>query len=957
MISKGFNGFEMGANQVFSGSYATGPDRTRSGDFALNHHNLGGVNVANTVGVLSVGHLLSTLAEGESATGMMRVWIKLRIYPSTTGAMLAGFYPSFGTAWYAALLLNTSGQGAAAAYTTISAYSGSMALNTWYRVEVTAAYKNMTVGEDPPNGRNRLITTVAVYNEAGTLVMNPTATYYDPGAIAINPPNPAVGNATGVASDMGFVADDAMWIFGDRTDAVVALPDPAARIHRVRITGQGASAGWTGDYRNVIDVPMDRTSGLTTEQTVVTNGASTTFAHQTAAQAGLSGILGVQTVALVKAASGGADALLINGVEYAITTPTTYADATQLSALAVDYTPYSNAAFDAMEFGARNKRGISMQLGAIMLEVLHTGAGPVPVARSGSWKHKVVTYTGNGTWQDITSVGFPPDVVLIKKVAGSSNAGTFWTRHMGGTRSINMEVSAEAGQAAMGVLTNGFSVGPAASVNQSGISYVAICMADAGELESGAFMASGAYNGTGVDNRDIALGWQPGFVWVLPQAGFQYPYVRSDDFVGDSSMVLDANTPVANMIQGFSATGFQVGLGLNPGNTLHHWFALRQQTGQIDPFVEWGLFTPASLPHVQPVGLTADFVMVDRTSGGGGPYFRHATLHSGTNAASWATGAVNANAITALAAASFTVNATVTAAAQPTFYLLFSGTGTVPVATDAADFWADAAPFGGRPYPRTLVMIPSSGTNYARGRAVTLTAGTVLTNYPLANLTDDSMQTVARFAETAVTFSLDLGGVVPIDAVAILNHNFDPGLILQVFVSTDPAFPSASTQQIGVAAARPNMWVDLRTFVTTGRYIRIRTPLLTANSVPISIGEVVVGTLADLEGVVEPEMIRVKQYWAERQLTEELLSYRTLSGVISRGLEIGFSMDPTARAVLEAIFDDAGLTGYRVPFVPDSTKNDLYFLDWPASRDTEYVQSDRHTVLRLTVMEETPGVL
>ena len=60
-------------------------------------------------------------------------------------------------------------------------------------------------------------------------------------------------------------------------------------------------------------------------------------------------------------------------------------------------------------------------LSQIYIEVLH-GGGQLDRNLGGveSWKHKVVHYTGNGTFQDITGVGFRSQVVIVKKNGGTA---------------------------------------------------------------------------------------------------------------------------------------------------------------------------------------------------------------------------------------------------------------------------------------------------------------------------------------------------------------------------------------------------------------------------------------------------------------------------------------------------------------------------------------------------------
>jgi hypothetical protein len=434
----------------------------------------------------------------------------------------------------------------------------------------------------------------------------------------------------------------------------------------------------------VAEHPLDRTStadlaAASNEQTVTTNGATTTFAHATAADLGLSGILGVRAIGYMKAASSGNDALLIGSTEYTVAVSTTYA--TNAAHIATDHNAYTDAAFNAMEFGARNKRGVSLQLGMLMLEVLHTGTG-TSLEPPASYRHKVVTYTGDGSWQTI-DCGFSPQVVIVKKLGTTpTTSGALWTAHMGGTRSRMMDVAdADVSQGIQGATATGFKVGPHTFVNASGATYVALCIADGGEHDDGKFMDFGMFYGTGVDNRDIvidAAGWQPSALWVLG-TGLIY---RDANFVGDASWHLGTNLTVANQIQALNSDGFEVGIStINSLRSRNYWFAIKEDLVETPALFAKGKIATPGNPYTHTGLAFAPHLVVAGRTGTSGHRFRHATAHSGTNSTPWVGGATVTTGITALTSDGWSGALDVVAGLGDTYFFAFGEEGEVVIDT------------------------------------------------------------------------------------------------------------------------------------------------------------------------------------------------------------------------------------------------------------------------------------
>ena len=96
-------------------------------------------------------------------------------------------------------------------------------------------------------------------------------------------------------------------------------------------------------------------------------------------------------------------------------------------------------------------------------------------------------------------------------------------------------------------------------------------------------VASGSYTGTGLDNRNIAVAFQPDLV-IVKGNNAQTAVARSSTMSGDSSKPLGG--AVANsvdMIQALQATGFQVGANarVNTSGSAYSWVAVRKAQGTM----------------------------------------------------------------------------------------------------------------------------------------------------------------------------------------------------------------------------------------------------------------------------------------------------------------------------------------------------------------------------------------
>jgi hypothetical protein len=373
-VERNWTGFEGGvcdfsAAEPLRGA-VLGNGTARTGHFFLRHqaHATGVTNSATNF--LRVNTAIGTLMpNGSSARTVERVFLRLNAHVGTNDCACFGVgTASVNQRSYVAL--DTTGKfgvwtfdGGPPTYGTAT-----LSLGVWYRLDFTYTVTQVSLGNCTVTG------SVSVYTEGGVLVetvtKGPTAVTQDAALSATT----FVGNGTvSVSSTFDYDFDDWFW---ESTDGVLAaLPATAMRITGVPATAQGANAQWTGDYRTITDIP--RQTLFTDEQAATTVGFTTTFAHASAASLQLGSIVGVVVRGYLKNTAGsGNDALLLNGTEYTVALSTAYPQRVQEG---VDYTVYTAGQFDAMEFGARNKRGVAIQMGSCP-----SRTGPAPGHRRSS---------------------------------------------------------------------------------------------------------------------------------------------------------------------------------------------------------------------------------------------------------------------------------------------------------------------------------------------------------------------------------------------------------------------------------------------------------------------------------------------------------------------------------------------------------------------------------------------
>jgi hypothetical protein len=189
---------------------------------------------------------------------------------------------------------------------------------------------------------------------------------------------------------------------------------------------------------------------------------------------------------------------------------------------------------------------------------------------------KVGSYTGNGTSQSITGVGFSPEYVI----ALSEGPDAAVQRFSGMTTSFQFAgTDVGAPDRITSLDADGFSVGANAEVNTTGTKYHYVALNDlAGSID----MSS--YVGDGADNRSITgVGFQPQYVIVRANdtTVARRATHRPASLTGTNSLVFDPVVNAAGGIKALEADGFQVGTSIstNSGGVTYHYLAVKDGGG------------------------------------------------------------------------------------------------------------------------------------------------------------------------------------------------------------------------------------------------------------------------------------------------------------------------------------------------------------------------------------------
>ena len=175
------------------------------------------------------------------------------------------------------------------------------------------------------------------------------------------------------------------------------------------------------------------------------------------------------------------------------------------------------------------------------------------------------SYVGDGTdARAITGIGFEPAVVLIKCTCAQQ--GIVRTSTMSGDSTKRLDVTEVLVPDLVESLdTDGFTIGTAAEVNQSGDTYHFIA------FRATPTLAVGTYVGDGIDDRSITgVGFQPVMVATFADGDESVYHFAS---MGSSSYEFAGGAAALDKIKGVELDGFLLGVDddvNDPGTTYHY---------------------------------------------------------------------------------------------------------------------------------------------------------------------------------------------------------------------------------------------------------------------------------------------------------------------------------------------------------------------------------------------------
>src|SRR5581483_10188171 len=225
-------------------------------------------------------------------------------------------------------------------------------------------------------------------------------------------------------------------------------------------------------------------------------------------------------------------------------------------------------------------------------------------------------YTGNGSTQDVTGLGAPAGLVLIK---GGSSIAPMWCSAMPAG-----SYKAATGSTAL-VTTNGitqhasgFTVGSDATINTNAVVYDWWAISD---NSAGDFSAI-TYTGNATDNRDLTMTGLTGTAdaaWILGDTA-QPTARRTSTMSGDSSGTYTTSL-TTNLIQAFGSGTIQVGTSaiVNGNGITYYAVAVKAVTGLLAVLTYTGDGTDSR--NITGAGFSPDNIITKSASTDEPPFY------------------------------------------------------------------------------------------------------------------------------------------------------------------------------------------------------------------------------------------------------------------------------------------------------------------------------------------------
>jgi hypothetical protein len=159
------------------------------------------------------------------------------------------------------------------------------------------------------------------------------------------------------------------------------------------------------------------------------------------------------------------------------------------------------------------------------------------------------TYTGNGTSQSVTGLGFSPEYVMM--LPATNQRATQRMAAMTATFQFDADAGIATGITSLN--SNGFSVGNDAKVNQNAVTYHYVAFnEDVDEMDTS------SYSGTGASHSITGVGFQPAYVIVRANGNREGAH-RASAVSGTGSQLFASTANESTGITALQSDGFQVG--------------------------------------------------------------------------------------------------------------------------------------------------------------------------------------------------------------------------------------------------------------------------------------------------------------------------------------------------------------------------------------------------------------
>ncbi len=375
------------------------------------------------------------------------------------------------------------------------------------------------------------------------------------------------------------------------------------------------------------------------------------------------------------------------------------------------------------------------------------------------------SYTGDNVDGRAISVGFQPDLVIVK--ADTAQGAVARTSTMSGDASKPLTgATALTANVIQALTVTGFSVGTDTRVNQSGTTYRWVAFkAGAGALRVG------SYTGNGATTQSIGgLDFSPEAVFVMG-GGATRAMQRQAGMT--RSFRFDAGTGLTNVVNSLNPNGFTVGNAVeaNTNGATYHYVAFNDSAGSIKSGSYAGTGASRS---VSGVGFQPRYVMVranDNLTAREGNH-RPASL-PGASSMFYGATANTSTGITALQPDGFQLgtNGSVNASGVTYHYMaLYNSAGCTSPGSQtvqaSADSWVDQASPATNKGTDTVLKLTSRDPSL-NARAVvqfnlpalpsgcTVTSATLRLNNksPLSGRTIEALRNTASWTETGVTWT------------------------------------------------------------------------------------------------------------------------------------------------------------------------------------------------------------